>query len=283
MKYYALGVQYDGTSYHGFQRQADARTVQRELETALSSIAAEPVTIHAAGRTDRGVHATQQIVSFETSAERLERAWVVGVNSLLPSTVGVTWVREVKAEFHARFSALWRRYLYIYGERPAYEVFLRDFVSWTDATLDVARMEGVVDLFLGEQDFTSLRASNCTSRTPFRHIYHLDVMRVGRFVTIDIAANAFLLHMVRNLAALLHDVGIGKLSRDDVKALLNSRDRNLSPPTAPASGLYLASVGYEAEFQIESSIRIPAILGDVKDQLRSIALPCGYYRRSLDS
>lgn len=283
MKYYALGVQYDGTSYSGFQRQADARTVQEELETALSSIAASRVTVNAAGRTDRGVHATQQVVGFETSVDRPERAWVVGVNSLLPPTIGVNWVREVDAKFNARYSALWRRYIYVYGQRAEYQVFLRNFVSWTDSTLNVDHMARVADLFLGEQDFSSLRAANCTSRTPFRHVYHLDVISTGPFVIIDIAANAFLLHMVRNLAALLHGVGNSKLSRIEVKALLESRDRKLSPPTAHASGLYLAAVGYEQEFGIDSSLRVPAILGDVQSLFRPVTLPCDYYRRSVCS
>ncbi len=280
MRYYALGVEYDGTSYSGYQRQADAQTVQAELEKALSSIAAEPITVVAAGRTDRGVHATQQVVSFETSVERPDRAWVVGVNSLLPSTIAVNWVREANAKFSARFSALWRRYIYIYGHRSNFQVFRRNFVSWTDSILDVDLMEQVVDLFLGEQDFSCLRAADCTSRTPFRHVYHLDVIKIGGFVIIDIAANAFLLHMVRNLAAVLHDVGINKLNRSDVMALIDARDRNLSPPTARATGLYLSAVGYEPEFNIDSSIRVPAVLGEIQDRFHSVTLPCDYYRRS---
>ena len=282
MRYYALGVEYDGTSYSGYQRQADAQTVQAELEKALSSIAAEPINVVAAGRTDRGVHATQQVVSFETSVDRPDRAWVVGVNSLLPSTIGITWVREVNSKFSARFSALWRRYIYVYGHRANYQVFLRNLASWTDSRLDVDRMGQVIDLFLGEQDFSCLRAANCTSRTPFRHVYHLAVIGTKRFVIIDVVANAFLLHMVRNLAAVLHDVGTEKLNRSDVMALIDSRDRNLSPPTAQATGLYLSAVGYEPGFNIDSSIRVPAILGEIHDRFRPVKLPCDYYRRSTD-
>ena len=282
MRYFALGVEYDGTSYSGYQRQAEAQTVQAELERALSSIAAEPITVVAAGRTDRGVHATQQVVSFETSAERPDRAWVVGVNSLLPNTIGITWVREVSANFSARFSALWRRYIYVYGHRANYQVFLHNLASWTDSFLDVDRMGQVVDLFLGEQDFSCLRAANCTSRTPFRHVYHLAVVETERFVIIDVVANAFLLHMVRNLAALLHDVGIEKLNRSDVMALIDARDRTLSPPTARATGLYLSAVGYEPAFNIDSSIRVPALLGEIQDRFSPVTLPCDHYRRSTD-
>ena len=282
MKYYALGVEYDGTSYSGFQRQAKAQTVQAELETALSSIAAEPIAVVAAGRTDRGVHATQQVVSFETSVDRPDRAWVVGVNSLLPNTIGINWVREVNANFSARFSALWRRYIYVFGRNPAYQVFLHDFVNWTDSLLDVESMEQVADLFLGEQDFSCLRAANCTSRTPLRHVYHLAVIKSARFVIIDVAANAFLLHMVRNLAAVLHDVGVKKLTRSDVMALIDSRDRNLGPPTAHASGLYLVAVGYEPEYEINSSIRLPAVLGEIQDRFSPVTLPCDYYRRTVN-
>lgn len=282
MRYYALGVEYDGTSYSGYQRQSDARTVQAELESALSSIAAEPVTVVAAGRTDRGVHATQQVVNFATSANRPNRAWMIGVNSLLPDTIGINWVTEVSDDFSARFSALWRRYLYVYGQRTQFQVFLRDTVSWTDAVLDVDCMKQVEDLFRGEHDFSCLRAAKCTSRTPYRHVYHLEVIQSGRFVIIDVAANAFLLHMMRNLAALLHDVGTKKLNRDDVSELINSRDRRLAPATAHASGLYLSAVGYESKFQIDDTVRIPAILGEIQGIFNPVTLPCDYYRRTVN-
>ena len=283
MSYYALGVEYDGSSYKGFQRQADTQTVQEELEKALSSIAADSVTIHAAGRTDRGVHATQQVVSFETSVERPEKAWVVGANSLLPNTIRIVWVKEVSVDFHARYSALWRRYLYIFCQQTAHQVFLRNLVSWTDSSLDVDRMEQVVELFLGEQDFSAIRAVNCTSSTPFRYVYHLEIIEKDPYVIVDIAANAFLLHMVRNLASVLHDVGNGALSRTDVISLLESRDRTLGPPTARASGLYLTAIGYAEEFKIDDDIRVPAMLGDIRNRFQSVTLPCDYYRRSLNS
>lgn len=280
MRNYALGVEYDGTSYHGFQRQAEAQTVQGVLESALSSIAAEPITVVAAGRTDRGVHATQQVVSFKTAVDRPDRAWVVGVNSMLPGTININWVRKVNAAFSARFSALWRRYSYVYGQNAEYAVFLRDFVNWSDSLLDAERMKRALDLFLGEQDFSCLRAASCSSRTPFRHVYHLDVIKTERFVIIDVAANAFLLHMVRNLAAVLHEVGINKLNLADVKTLIDSRDRNLGPPTAHASGLYLTAVGYEPEYGIDCSIRLPGILGEIQDQFRPVEMPCDHYRRT---
>ena len=283
MNYYALGVEYDGSIYRGFQRQADALSVQAELETALSSIAAEPVTVHAAGRTDRGVHATQQVVSFETAADRPEKAWIAGVNSLLPNTIGVVWVQSVTADFSARFSALWRRYIYIYGQRSGYQVFLRELVSWTDAILDGDQMRQVLHLFLGERDFSSFRAASCTSRTPFRRVYHMDIIQTGPFVIIDIAANAFLLHMVRNMAAVLHEVGGNRLSCNAVKQLIDSHDRNLCPPTARPSGLYLTAVGYEEEFNIDSAIRVPAILGDSEDLFQQLSLPSDYYRRPFKS
>ena len=279
---YALGVEYDGSSYSGYQRQAEARSIQAELESALSSIAAEAITVTAAGRTDRGVHATQQVVSFETAVERPDRAWVVGVNSMLPDTIRVSWVRKVSAGFSARFSALWRRYIYVYGQNADYQVFLRDFVSWSDSLLNVESMKQVLDLFLGERDFSCLRAASCSSRTPFRHVYHLDVIKTERFVIIDVAANAFLLHMVRNLAAVLHEVGINKLNRDDVITLIDSRDRNLAPPTAHASGLYLTAVGYESGFEIDGSIRVPAVLGEIQEQFRPVAVPRDHYRRTIN-
>lgn len=282
MKYYALGVQYDGTRYSGFQRQAETPTIQAELENALSSIAAEPIRVTASGRTDRGVHATQQIVSFETPVERPDRAWVDGVNTQLPNTIQISWVREVTSKFNARFSALWRRYAYVYGLRTNYQVFIRDFVTWTDAYLDVERMRRAADLFIGEHDFSSIRASACTSRTPYRRIYQLDVVRSGHFVVIDIVANAFLLHMVRNLASLLHQVGTNEFSSNDVQLLLEARDRKLSPPTAPASGLYLTGAGYDEEFDIDSTVRVPAILGNIQQAFKPVKLPCDYYRRPIE-
>ena len=279
MRYFALGVEYDGTGYSGYQRQTDARTVQAELEAALSSIAAESISVVAAGRTDRGVHATQQVVSFATSVDRPHRAWVAGVNSLLPNTIGISWVKEVSANFSARFSALWRRYLYVFAQRSRHHVFLQDLVSWTNTQLDIDSMKQTEDLFRGEQDFSCLRAANCTSRTSYRHVYHLDIIKTGQFVIIDVAANAFLLHMVRNLAAVLHDVGAHKLSRDDVLTLIRSRDRTLAPATAHPAGLYLSAVGYEQKFNIDSTVCVPAILGDIQRNFSPVTLPCNYYRR----
>ncbi len=276
-------MQYDGSSFAGFQRQQEVRTIQAELEDALSSIAAEPIVIAAAGRTDRGVHATQQVITFGTSAQRSERAWLMGTNSLLPNAIAIVWVREVPASFHARFSALWRRYLYIYGLRSDHQVFLRDYVTWINEPLDIAQMRCAAQHLLGEHDFSSLQAAKCGSRTAWRYIYHLNVQSVGRCVVIDVAANAFLLHMVRNLAAVLRAVGSGKMNAKDVLSLLVNRNRALAPPTAQAKGLYLTAVGFAEELDLPVSVRIPAALGlgMGTERFCAVQLPPDYYRRAV--
>ena len=279
MKHYALAVQYDGTLFSGFQRQTGVPTIQAELEAALSSIADEPITITAAGRTDRGVHATQQVVSFSTSVARQGKAWRLGSNSLLPNTIAVEWVCEVPASFSARFAALWRRYFYVYGQRSLQQVFDRNYASWIEESLDVERMNQAAQLFLGEQDFSSIRAAKCTSTTPSRYVYHILVERAGQFVVIDVAANAFLLHMVRNLSAVLRYVGSGKFSIDDVRALLAATNRDTAPPTAAAQGLYLTAVGYENALNLNATALIPSFLGDVQARFPDVTLPCDHYRR----
>lgn len=279
MKHYALGVQYDGTSFNGFQRQLQVPTIQAELERALSQIAAGSIAVRAAGRTDAGVHATQQVVSFSTDAARQDSAWVTGVNSLLPDSVGVCWVREVPDTFDARFSALWRRYLYVYGMRERHQVFVRDYASWVPEHLDVGKMNEAAQKFLGEQDFSSIRAANCGSASPCRYIYRLQVTQLGPYIVIDVAANAFLLHMVRNIAAVLRAVGSGALDAAAVEALLCARNRTRAPSTAVPQGLYLVGVGYDDVFGLESDMRVPALLGDVSDRFNSIQLPPDYYRR----
>lgn len=279
MRHYALGVQYDGTEFSGFQRQANAPTVQGELEHALSSIAADPVSVTAAGRTDAGVHATQQVVSFSTNAERPNKAWERGTNSMLPNAIAVSWVREVPSSFNARLSAMWRRYLFLFGASKKRQVFVVNAATWIHDRLDVGLMSEAGTCFIGEQDFSSIRAAGCGSTTPYRHVYHLAVKQIAHLVVIDIAANAFLLHMVRNLAAVLHEVGKGKLAVEDVKSLLNKRDRTLAPPTAKPSGLYLVAVGYEPEFGIDDTMCVPAILGDAEGQFEPIDLPDDHYKR----
>ena len=254
----ALGVEYDGGAFHGFQRQSHAASVQAALETAAARVADEPVRMVAAGRTDAGVHATQQVVSFQTHAERPVDAWRRGVSSLAPAAVGIVWAKIFDAPFHARFDAVARRYVYIFSDAPSAPIIHRGLVAWTrGAPLDETAMHDAAQHLLGEHDFSAFRAAACQSKSPRRRIARLDVRRVNGYVAIDVRANAFLLHMVRNLAGALRQVGTGRLDADALQRLLRCRDRTLAPPTAQPCGLYLVGVDYP---QLELAPRPPPLL-----------------------
>ena len=243
----ALGVEYDGAVFHGFQRQVGVPTVQETLERALSGVADTPVRVAVAGRTDAGVHATGQVVSFRTSAVRSEESWRRGTNALLrgaDGAVGVVWARLVERRFHARFSAVSRRYAYVYLEADTAPVLLRGRVTWTRAELDAGAMHRAAQDLLGERDFSAFRAAACDSNTPFRRVDAVSVTRHGKQVVIDIEANAFLQHMVRNLAGCLAHIGRGEADTGLVADLLAAGNRTLAPPTAPPDGLYLTRVRY---------------------------------------
>lgn len=243
----ALGVEYDGAVFHGFQRQVGVPTVQEALERALSGVADTPVRVAVAGRTDAGVHATGQVVSFRTSAVRSEESWRRGTNALLrgaDGAVGVVWARLVERRFHARFSAVSRRYAYVYLESETAPVLLRGRVTWARAELDAGAMHHAAQALLGERDFSAFRAAACDSSTPFRRVDAVSVVRHGPQVVIDIEANAFLQHMVRNVAGCLARIGRGEADTGLVADLLAAGDRTKAPPTAPPDGLYLTRVTY---------------------------------------
>ena len=247
----ALGVEYDGAAFRGFQRQVGVPTVQETLQRALSGVADTPVRVAVAGRTDAGVHATGQVVSFRTAAVRSEESWRRGTNALMRGSggaaagaVGVVWARAVERRFHARFSALSRRYAYVYLEADTAPVLLRGRVTWTRAELDADAMHRAAQHLLGERDFSAFRAAACDSSTPFRRVDAVSVARRGRQVVIDIEANAFLRHMVRNVAGCLAHIGRGEADAGLVADLLAAGDRALAPPTAPPDGLYLTRVTY---------------------------------------
>lgn len=240
---YALGVAYDGSALHGWQRQTQLPTVQGYLETALSQVADHPVTVQGSGRTDAGVHATGQVLHFDTSAQRPDKAWVRGVNSQLPDSVQVRWVRAVAPEFHARFGATARRYQYLFVDRDALEPLLGEHV-WICQPLDSGVMHQAAQRLLGEQDFSALRAAGCQSASARRCIQSISVRRHRAFVVLDVQANAFLLHMVRNMARALLDIGRGQRDGAWLGELLAGRDRRLLGATAPAAGLYLVQVQF---------------------------------------
>ncbi|MDT3336676.1 tRNA pseudouridine(38-40) synthase TruA [Shewanella sp. SP1S1-7] len=246
----ALGIEYDGNGYFGWQRQAEVDSVQGQLERALSIVANEPIGVFCAGRTDAGVHATGQVVHFETNAIRNEGAWTLGVNANLPDNIAVRWVKEVDDSFHARFSATARRYRYViynYNFRPG---ILRHGVSHYHGDIDADRMHQAAQALLGEQDFTSFRAVQCQSKTPFRNVHCVNVTRQGMYVIVDIAANAFLHHMVRNIVGSLLEIGLGNQSLTWMGDLLALKDRNQAAATAKPHGLYLVDVTYPEQYQL---------------------------------
>ena len=239
----ALGIEYDGSSFHGYQFQAHASSVQGALQDALSQVAAAPVTIHAAGRTDAGVHATHQVITFDPPAERPLTAWSRGANALSPDAVAVLWAREVADDFHPRFQATARRYMYLFYDLEEVSPLLAKRVTFS-RPLDDEAMHRAARALVGEQDFSAFRAAGCQSNTPYRRIHQVSVHRAGGFVVLDITANAFLLHMVRNIAGALWRVGLDQQATSWIGDLLAGRDRSRAAPTAPPHGLYLVDVHY---------------------------------------
>ncbi|XBS68655.1 tRNA pseudouridine(38-40) synthase TruA [Acerihabitans sp. KWT182] len=258
----ALGIEYDGSRFYGWQRQQEVASVQACLEQALSKVADEPVTVFCAGRTDAGVHATGQVVHFETLARRENAAWTLGVNANLPAEVAVRWAAGVTADFHARFSATARRYRYIIYNHPYRPAILSRGVTHFYHELDAEKMERAGRCLLGEHDFTSFRAVQCQSRTPWRNVRHLTVTRRGAYVVVDIKANAFVHHMVRNIVGSLMEVGCGHQGEGWIEELLAARDRTLAAATAKAEGLYLVAVDYPAGFALPAPALGPLFLAD---------------------
>jgi tRNA pseudouridine38-40 synthase len=260
----AVALEYDGAQFAGWQtQQAGVRSVQQTAEEAFSRVAASPVSLVCAGRTDAGVHALAQVAHFDTEAVRGERGWVLGANSNLPDSISVRWARTVPGHFHARYSAEARTYRYLILNRLGRSA-LAQRVALIYRPLDVERMAAAAALLLGEHDFSAFRAAGCQARSPVRRLYELQVWRCGEQVVIEATANAFLHHMVRNLVGLLLDVGVGKLPPEWAATVLASRDRTLSPPTAPAAGLYFWKVRYPQAFGLpeEAAGPVSAIITD---------------------
>lgn len=245
-----LGIEYDGSAYAGWQWQDGKRTLQGELERALSKIAVQPITVLCAGRTDAGVHALEQVVHFDSPVNRDLRAWLMGGNSHLPDDIRITWARPALADFHARYSAIARFYRYIISNRPVKSALLRNQATWCYQPLDAGRMHRAAQHLLGEHDFSSFRAQSCQSVSPNRLMYFIEVYRQGEQVIIDLCANAFLHHMVRNIAGVLMEIGAGKQPADWTKQLLDLKDRTRAAMTAPPQGLHLAGVYYPAHYGI---------------------------------
>jgi len=228
--------------------------VQQRIEEALALVADEPVKAVCAGRTDTGVHATGQVVHFDTSSERSRRGWLLGANSSLPDDINVTWAEPVSDEFHARFSAVSRSYRYLILNRLQRSALHRHRAWWVYQPLDAQRMQLAAQSLLGEHDFTAFRAAGCQASTAVRNIVHIAVARRGDWLTLEVTANAFLQHMVRNIAGTLADVGLGEQSVEWVDEVLESRDRKAGGIAAPPHGLTLVSVEYPDTFAIPEHV-----------------------------
>lgn len=254
----ALGIEYHGAAFSGWQSQSHGNTVQDALEKALAAIADEPVRTICAGRTDAGVHALEQVVHFDTEVERPDSAWVRGVNAHLPPPVAVLWAQRVPAEFHARFSARARAYRYLLLNRPVRPALQNGSVGWFHAPLDLDAMRQAATCLLGEHDFTSFRAAECQAKSPVKNLYRADIARQGDLIVFDFRANAFLHHMIRNLVGSLVQVGKGKQPPAWLAEVLAARDRRQAARTFDAAGLYFAGAEYDPVWQLSAGRRIMA-------------------------
>ncbi len=247
----ALGLEYDGSGFCGWQSQAGGGAVQDAVESALSIVADAPTRVVCAGRTDAGVHALAQVVHFDTEAVRPDTAWVRGVNAHLPASVAVRWAQPVSSEFHARFSARGRRYRYVLLNRAERPALLSRRVGWFHRPLDADAMASAASLLLGEHDFSAFRAIECQAKSPVKALRRADVVRHGNLLVFDFEASAFLHHMVRNIVGALVYVGKGAHPPAWVGELLAGRDRARAAPTFEACGLYFAAVDYDAVWQLK--------------------------------
>lgn len=244
----ALGLEYDGASYCGWQHQPAGCGVQDHVERALSAFAASAVETVAAGRTDAGVHARAQVLHFDTGAAREESAWVRGPNAMLASTIRILWARQVPGEFHARHRARSRTYQYLLQDDAVAPGLMHTKVGWFHRPLDVVLMHEAAQALVGEHDFSSFRDAQCQARTPVRIVSEAGVARHGNLVVLTIRANAFLHHMVRNIVGSLVYVGAGRQPPDWIARLRDSRDRRLAAPTFAPHGLYLAAIDYDPQY-----------------------------------
>jgi tRNA pseudouridine38-40 synthase len=250
---WAAGVQYLGTAYAGWQLQRSVPSVQAAVQQALSAVAARPVEVVAAGRTDAGVHAHGQVIHFDVEVSRRADAWLLGGNSRLPDDVSFSWVREVRADFDARRSAVARRYRYVIRDSRARAALLLQRTAWVTRALDTEAMHAAAQALVGEHDFSSFRDAQCQSSTAMRCVTDIAVRRAGGLVAVDVRANAFLHHMVRNIVGTLLEVGYGKRAPSWVAEVLAARDRTRGGMNAPAEGLYFVAAEYPAEFAIPAS------------------------------
>lgn len=251
----ALGLEYDGQLFRGWQSQREGVTVQDTLERALSQIAAEPVRVVAAGRTDAGVHASMQVVHFDTKSQRPDSAWVRGVNACLPASLSVLWSRQVNEQFHARFSARGRRYRYVLINHPVRPALLHGRAGWCHNPLDLALMRQAASCLIGTHDFSAFRAAECQAKSPVKQLTQLDITVDRHLIYFDLRADAFLHHMVRNIVGCLVYVGKGRYPAEWLQQVLLGLDRSKAAPTFAPDGLYLCGVEYEAHWGLNDLLQ----------------------------
>lgn len=252
---YALCVEYAGAAYRGWQiqKEDDVASVQEEVQKALSRIANHPISVVCAGRTDARVNATYQIIHFDSPIKRTDRAWVLGTNTYLPDDIAIQWAKPVNENFHARFSALERRYRYLIYSNPVKPALMPKGITWTYKELDIERMSTAAQFLVGEHDFTSYRAVGCQAKSPVRTVKKFEVYRSGHLIVLDVCANAFLHHMIRNFAGVLMSIGCGEAEPQWAKDVLDARDRRKGGVTGPPFGLYFVDAKYPDEFDLPKS------------------------------
>ena len=256
----ALGVEYFGKDFHGWQVQKSGlRTVQSSVEASLAKVANHPVRVFCSGRTDSGVHAMEQVIHFETSVIRTERAWLFGGNVNLPSDVNFKWVKEVSDDFHARFSAFARSYEYKIHHNPVRSSLKGDYYLWEPRSLDITKMQTAADLLVGEHDFSCFRGSLCQAKSPIKTIEYIQIESSSDELIISIKANAFLHHMVRNIVGVLVLIGEGKMPVEWAKQVLDSKDRGQGGITSPPQGLYFMNVEYPAQYSLPTVSAFPVL------------------------
>ncbi|WP_151980418.1 tRNA pseudouridine(38-40) synthase TruA [Acinetobacter guerrae] len=251
MQRFAIGIEFCGIRYRGWQtQQAGVPSVQEALERVLSTIADEPIILHGAGRTDAGVHATNMVAHFDTNAIRPERGWMMGTNSQLPKDISIQWIKEMSPDFHARFKAIARRYRYVVYNTNYRPALLYKQVTHVYQPLDVEKMKLAAAKFEGTHNFESFRATACQSNQPVRHVSHCQLIEHGRYLVLDIQADGFLHHMVRNIMGCLLEIGQGLYGVDHIDTMFAAQDRKAAGVTAPAHGLYFIQAYYPEQFEL---------------------------------
>jgi tRNA pseudouridine38-40 synthase len=255
-----LGIEYDGSHFYGWQTQQNLPTIQGSLQEAIEKVANERINLFCAGRTDTKVHANGQVAHFDTRAKRHIDAWIWGTNSHLPSSIVVRWAKAVDYSFHARFTALSRRYRYVIYNHPVRPALLNSQTTWHYYPLDIISMRESLKYLLGEQDFSSFRSSECNAKTPMRNVIDAKIERQGNYIILEIEANAFLHHMVRNIVGVLMKIGAGVREPIWMKEVLLAKSRRSAAETAPPNGLYLTHVQYKEPYVFPTSDNVFVII-----------------------